>query len=117
MTPEVLVAIVTTLGLIVVTVLTNRTRQHAKATRTQVENNHVDAEGKPINLREESDERHAENSSMLAQLLKIVTGMQGDIRGMRRDIGRLADADAKHDERIHDLEQTTPRPPRGGKRT
>jgi hypothetical protein len=46
---EVLVAIVTTGGLVVTALLANRGRQHAKATRVQVQNSHS------TNLREDLD--------------------------------------------------------------
>jgi hypothetical protein len=96
--PIVWVAIVSTVGLLVNTLIANRTRQHARAARTQVENNHFDANGNPINLREEQDERHDENrrtnnenSRMIRLLLNVTTGTSSDIRGLRRDLGRLDD--------------------------
>lgn len=61
---EVLVATVTTVGLIVVAVISNRGRQHAKAARDQVQNSHN------TNLRDELDSRHRENVSNLTRLMK-----------------------------------------------
>lgn len=71
----------------------------------QVENSH------DTNMREEGDDRHAQNLAILKHLVDSVDGVMSDMRGMRRDIGRLADADVKHDTRIRDIEQT--HPPKG----
>ena len=73
---EVLVALVGAVGL-VGAALANRGRQHAKAAREQVQNSHGP------NLREELDERHAEN---VAKLNKLVE-WQGDheTKSARRD--------------------------------
>lgn len=92
---EVLVAIIGGAGLIAVALISNRTRQHAKATRAQVENDHT------TNLREEGDDRHRE-------LVHRLEGLASDIRGLRRDVGRLTDTDHDHEKRIDDLERTQP---------
>lgn len=86
----VLVALIGILGSVLV-VLLNRTRQHAKATRYQVENNHK------INMRDEQDTRHRQNTSRLAVVERRVGGVE-------KDIGRIADHLG--------IERTTPRPPR-----
>lgn len=106
---EILVALIGSVGLITVGLLANRGRQHAKAARDQVENHHN------TNLREEADDRHAENKALLENVLERVSGVddrlagvKSDIRGLRRDVGRLYDADRTHEERIHDLEKTQP---------
>jgi hypothetical protein len=104
---EVLVAIVGGLALVVNGLVANRGRQHAKAARKQVENSHS------TNLREEGDERHEENKQLLHDVLERVAGVKSDIRGLRKDVGRLYDADRTHEERIHELERT--KPPRGKK--
>jgi Flp pilus assembly protein TadB len=52
---EVLVATVNAAALLAVALVANRTRQHAKAARAQVQNSHN------TNLREELDERHNDN--------------------------------------------------------
>lgn len=105
---DVLVAIVTTTGLILVAIITNRTRQHAKASRVQLENEHKNPDGSVINLREEADGRHLENREGIRALYDLAKATQSDVRGLRRDIGRLADADARHDERWLELERTQP---------
>ncbi len=106
-------------GLGLIAALANRTRQHAKASREQVENNHES------NLREEQDERHiesmaafsagrAESMAAIGELRRHIDarfeGQSADIRGLRKDIGRLADADGDLEDRIRDLEITQPRP-------
>lgn len=91
----------------------------AKAAREQVQNSHE------TNFRDDHDEKHTAVMSAIAGVESRMdarfTNLEGDIRGVRRDIGRLADADARHENRIHELEQTQPRtsPPqtrRGGNR-
>lgn len=94
---DVLVAIVGAVGLLSVALVANRGRQHAKAAREQVENDHA------TNLRVEGDDRHTE-------ILQRLEGLASDIRGVRRDIGRI-------DERVIELERTQPRPPIRRKRS
>jgi hypothetical protein len=79
-----------------------RIRKDAAETRDQVANNHVDENGKPINLREESDERHAENGAKLDQI--ISTQEQHGTW-----IAALQKSDADHDDRIEEIEHTFPR--------
>jgi len=95
MSDQVLVAVVTVLGTIIIAIM-DRTRRHARATRAQVENNHS------TNMREEGDTRHA-------QLLGELTGVKSDLRGLRRDQSRSLDMIIKHEERLDDLEQTHPK--------
>lgn len=96
---EILVALVSAVGLVVVALISNRTRQHAKAARAQVENSH------DTNLREEADERHKQN-------VELLNALASDIRGLRRDIGRHTDHITRHEERLDELERTQPTPPR-----
>lgn len=105
----VLASIVTAIGGVMVVIL-NRTRQHARAARVQVENSHS------TNFREEQDEYHHAQLAAVASLRTHfdtqINGVRSDFRGMRKDIGRLADADKDHDERLRDLERTQPHPPK-----
>jgi len=80
---DVLVALIGAAGLIAVALIANRGRQHAKAARNQVENNHK------TNLREEFDERHHENAEKLDALVawQAEHQIQGDARS--RHIARL----------------------------
>lgn len=111
-------ALITTQGAIVVALIPVliSTRRHARNAATdaaearyQVANDHT------TNLREEGDERHQENTKLLNavltrvdELAERITGVKSDIRGIRRDVGRLADADRTHEDRIHELEKTHP---------
>ena len=65
---EVLVATITSslsaVALVLVALISNRTRQHAKAAREQVANSHS------TNLREEMDERHEETNAKLDRLVQ-----------------------------------------------
>lgn len=106
---EVLVAIIGGIGMVTTALLANRGRQHAKATREQVENHH------DTNMRDEGDQRHNQNVKTLARLETVVDGLANDLRGLRRDVGRLATADqhltertTANAERIRELEQTQP---------
>lgn len=80
----------------------------AKAAREQVQNSHT------VNFRDDHDTKHGEVMAAIARVDQRVVNVESDMRGMRRDIGRLADADARHDERIHDLERTQPQTPKRG---
>lgn len=76
---EVLVALIGGVALVVVAAISNRTRQHAKATREQVQNSHS------TNLREELDERHGEIATKLDYLVKWQTEHQAQsMRGHAR---------------------------------
>lgn len=120
MSDPVLVAMIATVGTILGTGITSavnlvqthkngkkidQVKSDSSASRAQVENSHT------TNLRVEQDERHAEimqrfdlqDARSESQERQIV-GLQKDVRGMRSDIGRLAEKDEKLDDRIHDLE-------------
>jgi Mg2+/citrate symporter len=71
------IALVSAAGLVlaafmtVIVALLNRTRQHARAAREQVENSHT------TNMREENDERHSENTTRLVNLQVNVAHILG----------------------------------------
>lgn len=69
-----------------------------KASRAQVENSHT------TNLRVEQDERHNEIIARFNSQDKRLTNVESDIRGIRKDVGRLDNKGEKLDDRIHDLE-------------
>lgn len=76
------------------------TRRRVKRVQAQVENDHT------TNMREEADERHAENSRALQWLVSTVKAVVRDIGGMRQDIRDLR-SDLTHErDRIDDLEDT-----------
>lgn len=83
MSEAVVVAIVTTVGLVVVAIISNRTRQHAKAARDQVQNSHS------TNLRDELDNRHEENVGKLDDLLDWQKEHTIEAKGAFARIGRL----------------------------
>ncbi|WP_157001419.1 DUF2746 domain-containing protein [Agromyces laixinhei] len=82
---EILVAIVGAAGIVLVALISNRGRQHAKAARDQVQNSHS------TNLREEMDERHAQTQTKLNELVDWQTIHQGKIS---RNIIRLTRIEA-----------------------
>lgn len=86
------------------------TRKDAAVVRDQLENSHVDNPQRVSNVRENIDSNHIEILKRLDRFETRVDrrfdGMASDIRGVRRDIGRHADA-------IADLEKTQPSRERG----
>lgn len=108
MSEAVIVALVggtfTLVNLIVTTLLSKRVKRvegDTKATRVQVENNHIDDNGNPINLREEADERHNQNTRMLEDIYD-------EVKRLRVSVGRLWRRSDKHTDQIHELELTKP---------
>ena len=73
-------------------------QEDTRASRAQVENSHT------TNLRVEQDDRHGEIIARFDKQDRRIGGIESDIRGLRKDIGRLDDKGEKLDERIHDLE-------------
>ena len=106
MTDAVVVALISgSFGLVTtVTAIVFGARLNGKvnAIKYQVENNHLDENGNPINLREEADERHGENSSKLDTILEEIKSLRGSVK-------RLWARDTKHTDDIHELQLTHPR--------
>lgn len=92
-----------TLGGIVLPLLI-KARNAAAAANEQVSNNHVKPDGTPINLREEQDERHAENATVLTEIRRDVKSIVQTlaVHGYRLD---------RHHDEIERLEQTLDRRP------
>jgi hypothetical protein len=104
-------AILTSCGGVVAIIMSVRTRSDvkqigsdARIVREQVKNSH------PTNMRDENDERHVEvmNELRTIKSTQATHGRQiGDLqtttRGMKRDIGRLADADQEQVREDHRL--------------
>jgi hypothetical protein len=93
-------------------------KQSSAVTEWHTANAHLDPNtGLPINQRDDMDQKHE-------QLLELFEGVNGrfdnverDIRGMQRDIGRLADADLEQvrksnrmQDHLDELERTRPKP-------
>jgi hypothetical protein len=87
MTPESIAAIsvaaVNSVGLIVVAFIANRGRQHAKAAREEVQNDHS------TNMRVEMDDRHLDNVVRLQTIEDWQTEHQRQVTTKLRRIGRL----------------------------
>ena len=90
----ILVAAITGIPGIAAAILANRGRQHAKAARVQVENDH------DTNFRDDQDKQ----SDQLSLGLRLLLGAKSDIRGLRRDIGRIYDRLDEHESWMHDTE-------------
>jgi hypothetical protein len=82
----------------------NTVRADARATRYQVENNHIDENGRPINLREEADSRHLESTQLL-------TDLSDNMKRVRDSVGKIWERLDKHTDQIHDLELIKPATP------
>ncbi|MET3449804.1 hypothetical protein [Curtobacterium sp. 1544] len=81
-----------------------KARNEARAANEQVSNNHVRPDGTPINLREEQDERHEANSTVLTEIRKDVKSVLETlaVHGYRLD---------RHHDDIERIEQTLDRRP------
>lgn len=104
MSESVIIAAISAMGLVLVALIglvgrisvkVTRIGKDAAVAREHVANDHFDAEGNPINLRVEQDERHQE---LLDRIDSVSThtnqqfdGVRSDIRGIRRDVGRVTD--------------------------
>jgi archaellum component FlaC len=67
--------------------------------RRQVENSHS------TNLRDDIDNQHREVMGQLGRVADRLEGTASDIRGIRKDIGRLESKDDRLDDRIHELDK------------
>lgn len=73
-----------------------KTQRDAAVARDQVANDHIDTEGKQINLRVDQDEKHEEVVGLVTKKFEKLTehfntqfdGVRSDIRGIRTDVGR-----------------------------
>ena len=95
---DVLVAVITTFGIILTALLgylgvvATGARRHAKATRNEIQNSH------DMNFRDDLDEKFGGLSGLMRIVIKDQGGMKEDIRLIRRE----AIADREH---IRELEQ------------
>lgn len=81
-----------------------RIDQKTDRTLDHVENNHRDpATGVPINMREEADERHEENTEKLDAVLRTLVRMSRRMRAIERRLGVVETADLKQQEQIDQL--------------
>lgn len=111
MSDPVAVAIIGTVGTIIAAFLATqqvklrRIDRNAREAREQVANDHIDADGRPINLRVENDERHAETRSWFRRLERSLGGIRDDFRQLRHDHAQLAE----RVDHLYELETTQPR--------
>lgn len=78
------VAVVSAIGLILVAIV-NRTRQHTKAVRNQVENDHT------TNFRDEQDVRHVELLTKFDGALEAIAGLGRSVGSIRDDLRQVRD--------------------------
>lgn len=85
----------------------------ASQTKDQVVNGHKKPNGDPLIMRDELDERHAEQMDTLNQIrtevkanTRRLNDVSRDIGGIRQDVRQLHDDDAEQRGRIRDLEHT-----------
>jgi len=100
---QIVAAFATAVGVIVVAIITTRTRHDARRTREQVENDH------DTNLRVELDERHKETRGWFSGLARDIGGIREELRGIRSSQQALD----RRVQRLEDIEMTDP----GRKRT
>lgn len=73
---QIIASVFTAVGLVVVAVITTRTRHDARAAREQVQNGHS------TNLREELDDRHEETRGWFRGLARVVAGLSVAVAGV-----------------------------------
>lgn len=113
MSDGVWVSIITGVFLLAATFIANRNtsgnvkriERTVNAVNEQVSNNHVTPEGKPINLREENDERHKENSARFAKLEEGQSHLVETMEALRSSIVRLWKQQDKTTEQIDEMTQ------------
>lgn len=99
----ILVAGINTLGLVLVAVIGLRTKRDTKELREQVQNSHE------TNLRDELDERHESNATILKRIARDLAAFRAEAREEFDRLWRRADSNRS---RIEELEHTQPTPPR-----
>lgn len=93
----------------------HRVQQDGAIVRDHVANEHKDADGNPINMRDDQDAKHAEIMDKLGQLQAVQVTQARDIGGIRQELRTLHENDTEHvrqanrtSERIDKLEHTIP---------
>ena len=98
---SVITAIITTIGIVIVAML-NRASTRQKQVLDHVQNEHKKADGTPLNLRDDLDEKFEGVS-------RLVRGAITDIGGIRQELRALRDDDTDQRDRLRRLEHTQPR--------
>lgn len=106
----IIIQIIATAGLVGAAVLPLlvRAQKDAAVAREQVANDHIDAQGNPINLRVDVDDKHNELIALVTDKFDAFqthtniqfNGIRSDMRGMRKDIGRNTDANDRNREKL-----------------
>lgn len=91
-----------------VNVKINKVGRDVRVARDQVANAHVDENGKPINMRDEFDDRHREITKTLQTISLDIGGIRQDNRQLRHDHGALAE----RVDHLFELETTRDRRPK-----
>jgi FtsZ-interacting cell division protein ZipA len=104
MSDIVIVAIVNGAFAVIVLILGILLNRKVNKVKYQVVNGHSS------NMREEGDERHAENSDKLDLIISTQKRHGGEITRTRNNVNKIFNKLDKHTDQIHDLEMTGPRP-------
>lgn len=75
-----------------------RAEKNTEIAKEQLQNEHKNADGTPLNIRDDLDDKHEVILTKLESLqggvnmaIRLSEGNASDIRGMRRDVGRVQD--------------------------
>ena len=109
MTPEIWAATIAAVPATLAALAAWRAGRHAKAARTQVENNHQS------NLREDLDVKHTDNTTALASIGRTLRSVVGTQRAIVADVRTIRTIVDRHSEQIWELEKTQPATRKGGK--
>jgi len=95
-------AIVAAIGLVLVALI-NRTRQHAKAAREQLDNAHIDEDGKIPNIRENIDHNHVKILEHIESFNEKLDGVIDTQRRQTNKLDRLFSITGKHNKQIDEI--------------
>ncbi|GAB3125955.1 hypothetical protein [Glaciibacter psychrotolerans] len=102
---SILTAVVGTIGVIIVAMV-NRTRQYAKSTQEHVQNSHMKPDGKPLNLRDDLDDKFQGLSDLVKGAISDIGGLRSDIRSIRKEALTDRQAAASDRDHLRHLEET-----------
>jgi len=95
-----------TLGLLVIGYFQRKNGKNTRAIRYQVENNHIDEQGNPINLREEFDDRHEHNKNQLTALVNGQSMIINSLHDVRQDVNLIKERQFEQDKAIDVIQDT-----------
>lgn len=82
--------------------VTNVSHQNRSILRN-VQNDHRKPDGTPLGMRDDNDQKHDELVTMVRGLSRDLHDVRDDIKGLRRDVGRLTDVQQEHTRQITDI--------------